>query len=71
MDMVVHLPDELGKKVREQPDPNEFLVKAAQTAIEDQTIARRLAKSQAQSERGEDATEEVNVFFSEWSLYEG
>ena len=58
-----NLPEELGRKVKEQPDPNGFIVKAAQVAIEGQMIAQRLARSQEQSERGEDATEEVEAFY--------
>ena len=87
MDFTIHVPDEIGKKIKEQPDPNEFFVRAAQLALEDQMIAQQLeqsrlqggysdaekseiasmlAESQAQSERGEDATEEAMAFFNKW-----
>lgn len=66
MDLTIYMPEELGRKIKEQPDPNGFMVKAVQSAFEDQMIAQRLARSQEQSERGEDATEEVEVFFAQW-----
>jgi hypothetical protein len=59
MDFTIHVPDEIGQKIKAQPDPNEFFVKAAQVALEDQMIARRLAKSSAQGRRGEYATDEA------------
>ena len=67
MDIVLHLPDEIGKQLQEQPDPNKFLLMAVQTALEEQMIARRLAKSSEQGRRGEYATNEVNAFFAQWS----
>ena len=67
MELVIQIPDELGKQINSQPDPNEFLVKAAQAALEDQMIAKRLAKSSEQGRRGEYATDEVNAFFAQWS----
>ena len=66
MDLTIHVPDKLGRKIKEQSDPSGFMVKAAQVAFEDQMIAQRLARSQEQSERGEDATEEVEAFFAKW-----
>ena len=69
MDFTIHVPDEIGQKIKAQPDPNEFFVRAAQVALEDQMIARRLAKSSAQGRRGEYATDEVNAFFAQWSDY--
>jgi len=67
MDLTIHVPEELGQKIKKQPDPNNFIVMAAQVALEDQIIARRLAKSSEQGRRGEYATDEVNAFFAQWS----
>ena len=69
MDLVIHFPDELRQQLQEQPDANNFVVKATQAALEDQMIARRLAKSSEQGRRGEYATDEVNAFFAQWSDY--
>ena len=66
INLTIRVPEELGRKLKEQPDPNDFMVKAVHAALEDQIIAQRLARSQEQSERGEDATEEVEAFFSKW-----
>ncbi|MBF0369799.1 MAG: hypothetical protein HQL52_10110 [Magnetococcales bacterium] len=68
MDMVIHFPDELGKRVREQPDANDFIVKAAQTALEKQILGKELAESATQGDRGEYADpEEIEAFFDRWN----
>ena len=69
MDFTIHVSDALGRKIQEQPDPNDFIIKAAQVALEDQIIARRLAQSSEQGRRGEYATSEINTFFAKWSDY--
>ncbi|MGN7613966.1 hypothetical protein ACQZV8_18005 [Magnetococcales bacterium HHB-1] len=71
MDVMVHFPDEIGQQLQKQPDLNDFIVKAAQMALEEQMIAQRLTRSQEQSDRGEDATEEVEAFFAKWNDNEG
>ena len=66
MNLTINMPKSLGRKIKAQSDPDDFMVKAAQSALEDQMIALRLARSQEQSEGGEDATEEVEAFFAKW-----
>ncbi|MBF0107857.1 MAG: hypothetical protein HQL76_01595 [Magnetococcales bacterium] len=71
MDMIIHSPILPVQQSREKDTANDLVALATQAALEQQLIARRLAKSQEQSVRGEDATDEVNDFFAKWSLYEG
>lgn len=69
MKFTIHVPDELGQKIKKQPDTDAFFINAAQAVFEEQMIALRLAKSSEQGKRGEYATEEVDAFFAQWSDY--
>jgi hypothetical protein len=72
MDMVIHFPDEIGKKLQEQQDANGLVVNATLAALEKQFIAQELSESSAQGNRGEYASEaEMAAFFSKWSRHEG
>lgn len=72
MDVTFSLPEELGKQIKNLPDGNEMVVTALQIFLERQIIARELAESSAQADRGEYASEEeMNEFWSKWSRYEG
>jgi len=71
MDLVIHLPDELGKRLQEQPDTNEFIVRAAQEALEKRMLAQELETSAAQGDRGEYADpKKLAAFFDKWKMDE-
>ncbi|MGN7611589.1 hypothetical protein ACQZV8_05820 [Magnetococcales bacterium HHB-1] len=70
MNFTIDFPPDLGEILKNHPDANEFVVQATQIALEEKTIAKRLAKAATQSEQGEDATEKVDAFFAKWSQYE-
>ena len=71
MDLTIHVPDKLGQRIKEQSDPDSFMVKAAQAAFEEQVLAQRLAKSAAQADRGEYADpKKLEAFFDKWKTDE-
>ena len=71
MDLTIRIPEELGRRIKEQPDLNDFMVKAAQAALEERGLAQRLAKSAAQADRGEYADpKKLEAFFDKWKTDE-
>ncbi len=71
MDMTIHFPDELGKRIQQLPDGNDLVVRATQVALERRVIAERLERSSQQGNQGDYATDAVGAFFDKWSTHAG
>ena len=72
MDVMLHLPDRLGKKLTELPDYNNFAAKVLQDALADQAELDRYHRAKIKKgvqavKAGQFADEkDVEAFFDQW-----
>jgi predicted transcriptional regulator len=72
MEFTVQLPEKLGGELKTKPDPNSFIVKAVEQALElDQWQLEQIDKGIEAANRGEFVPEsQVKAFFNKWGVDE-